>query len=145
MICPKCGAPVSANMTQCPYCGGQLGRPVVSHTEEETQMASASQEACYATAPSDQTEFAGNSMPLESPQTQTESLAWMHHSATPAPASQSPEVPQKTPKKAKDPKAAKAKKSKRPKKSGEETEPNNTLRIVLLVILAVLIVVLILR
>lgn len=146
MICSKCGAPIPAGMTRCPYCGAEntpMRRQRAS--DEETAFADVD-EGEFPAEEDVKTEFAGGVWEEKSPADEEEKTEFAGERSVPPAASRNrigrkPEQPARAAKAAKPPKAAKQKKNKPAKAGGS----NNILRLVLVAILIVLIILLILR
>lgn len=149
MICTKCGAPVPAGMSKCPYCGAENSAAGPRRGAEEETSFAAVDEAEFPADDDGKTEFAGDAWASATEEEEKTEFAPQGAAVPPqgvfVPGAGS--VPQgvKAAPAKKAPKAKKAQKTPKAGKKASESGHNNALRIVLLVVLAVLIVLLILR
>lgn len=147
MICRKCGAPIPAGSTTCPYCG-------TSHTavsrkngvDEETTFAETDPEEFFSDA-EDATEYApvGTASPAPLPEEETDFAPspTVPTAGAPRPTAETAAPLRKTKKEKKQ--RTKRKNDKKGRARQDSGGPNQALRLVLLAVLAVLIVLLILR
>lgn len=147
MICSKCGAPVPAGMSACPYCGAKCGAaPRRQAVDEETSFAEVDEEE-FSAREDDKTEFAGNAWtPAPPAEEETEYVQQPPVQTLRRGAGNgAPKAPAGRRKKVRKEKQRKPQKAKKQPEQNRETGHNNVLRIVLVAVLAVLIVLLVLR
>lgn len=141
MICNKCGAPIPAGITVCPYCGAQVGiHTVQSELEEKTAFAPTPYEE-IPVMPEESTEYAEISDSFTGPAVSEETVYATPGNFTPYTSSQTPPTTSPHTNKVEgENKAGKRRRAGRKKVPGHGKKANTLLRVILLTILVVLLI-----